>query len=155
MESSHAKSLFEDVLVRAKAKFSFTIDNFVIMGNHYHLIIKPGPEESLSKLMQWIMSVYAMAYNRATGRTGHFWGERFFSRVLDSLQQFLKVFEYIDYNPQEARLVEDHRDWPFSGLAHHRSGKRHLIENVPAYLALLVSSHRQLFLPLPNTVRTE
>jgi putative transposase len=154
MDSSHAKLLFEDVLVRAKAKFSFVIENFVIMGNHYHLMIKPGPEENLSKLMQWIMSVYAMAYNRETGRTGHFWGERFFSRILDSLQQFLKVFEYIDLNPLEAHLIDDIRDWEFSGLGHHRSGKRHLVENVPECLAMLVSSHRQLLLPAPDIIRT-
>ena len=150
MESSHAKVLFEEVLVRAKVKFSFTIENFVIMGNHYHLIIKPGPGENLSKLMQWIMSVYAMAYNRETGRTGHFWGGRFFSRILDSLQQFLKVFEYIDFNPQKAQLVGNIRDWTFSGLAHHRSGKSHLVEKMPEYLAMLVSSHQQLLLPAPK-----
>jgi putative transposase len=41
LKSEKVKRLFEAVLVRAKANFVFQIENFVIMGNHYHLILKP------------------------------------------------------------------------------------------------------------------
>jgi len=67
LQSDRMKDLFIEVISRAKKKYDFSLDNFVIMGNHFHFLIKPGKKESLSKIMQWILSVFAMAYNRITG----------------------------------------------------------------------------------------
>ena len=122
LESGKVKRLFEDVLCRAKTRFVFQLENFVIMGNHYHLIIKPGKNENLSRIMQWIMSVFAMSYNRLFNHCGHVWGSRFFSRVLESLEEYVKVFEYIDNNPVKASLVDLGEDWKFGGLHHRRAG---------------------------------
>ena len=83
LEPEEAKQLFETVLIRAKRRYSFSLGHFVLMGNHIHLIILPHSDESLSRIMQWILSVFALKYNKMTGRTGHFWGDRFFSSVLD------------------------------------------------------------------------
>lgn len=83
--SDEVKRLFIMVLERASRKFTFRVDNFCIMGNHVHLLILPESGTSLSRLMQWILSVFAMAYNKKYGLTGHVWGERFFSRIVDSL----------------------------------------------------------------------
>jgi putative transposase len=149
LDSENAKKLFEEILERAKTKFSFSIENFVIMGNHYHLIIRPLNGENLSKIMQWIMSVYAMTFNHRNGRTGHFWGSRFFSWVLDSLQQFLKTFEYIDQNPIKAHLTKNLNDWQFGGLAHHRAGKYHIVDLLPDFLLVFCITHTQLLLPRP------
>ena len=46
------RELFMTVLRRAKRKFVFSLKNFCVMGNHIHLLIKPGTGESLSKIMQ-------------------------------------------------------------------------------------------------------
>ena len=62
LDSGAYKELFLSVLKRAKARYSFRIENFTIMGNHFHLVIVPGKGESLSSIMQWIMSVFAMAF---------------------------------------------------------------------------------------------
>jgi putative transposase len=61
--------------------------------------------------MQWILSVYAMAYNKRFHRTGHFWGERFFSRIIDSFFDYLQTFEYIDKNPLVAGLISEICNW--------------------------------------------
>ncbi len=143
------KLLFEEILFRAKTKFSFSIENFVLMGNHFHLIIRPGKNENLSRIMQWILSVFAMAYNRRHGRSGHFWGNRFFSTMLDTLQQLIKTFEYIDLNPVNACLVNNVWEWHFGGIFHHRSGKRHLVTKLPDWITIIISTHFQLLLDSP------
>jgi REP element-mobilizing transposase RayT len=69
------RELFMGVVEKAKKKFNFELLNFVVMGNHVHLLIRPGEGESLSKIMQWIMPMFTRAWNRANGyRTGRLWG---------------------------------------------------------------------------------
>ena len=80
------RELFMLILKQAKKKFVFSIKNFCIIGNHVHLLIKPGPGESLSKIMQWLLGVFAQAWNRKHGLSGHLWGDRFFFQ--DNLRHF-------------------------------------------------------------------
>lgn len=145
-DSKGIGDLFLQVVRRAKQKYDFRIENFCIMGNHYHLMIRPGPRESLSRIMQWIMSVFAMAYNRLHGYTGHVWSCRFFSRIIWTFWAFMKVFEYIDANPVKANRVSDASKWRYGGLWHEHQGYRDIIVMPLAYTALAFPGHAPLLL---------
>ena len=146
LNMSAMKELFLSVVKRAKAKYEFRLENFCIMGNHFHLVIQPGRGESLSAIMRWIMSVFAMAYNKIKGFTGHVWGCRFFSRIIASLWELLQAFEYVDNNPVKAGQVEDRREWRWGGLWHVRTGRRDLVEAIADWLKPLLPEHGQLLL---------
>jgi REP element-mobilizing transposase RayT len=88
------------------------------MGNHIHFLIKPGKAGSVSELMQWIKCNFAKAWNNAQGRTGHVWGERFYSRIIEGMTDFLRVREYIAENPVKVGLVEQAAEWIFGSLYH-------------------------------------
>lgn len=139
-DREYSKILMMQTILRAKRKFAFSLENFCIMGNHYHLIIKPGKHENLSRILQWIMSVFAMAYNRHFNLSGHVWGERFFSRILQSLKEYLRIFEYIDDNPVKAGLVRSKAMWPFGRFAYKMSLARFLIDPLPRRIARLTAS---------------
>jgi putative transposase len=111
--------LFLEVVARCKKKYSFKMANFDVMGNHVRFIILPGKNSPLPKIMQWINSVFAKAYNKLTGQSGHVWKERYFSRIIETIQQFIATFEYIVKNPLEANLVQYARDHQPSGLYHY------------------------------------
>ena len=98
MKPDEIKVLYEKVLAECKRKYVFLVIHFGIMDNHVHLIIRPG-RESLSKIMQWLNSVFAMRFNRLTGRCGHVWKCRFWSKIIDRIEQFKAVFDYISFNP--------------------------------------------------------
>jgi putative transposase len=113
--------LFLDFIKRTKKKYSFSIYNFCIMGNHIHLVIRPDKDSSLSKIMQWLLGNYAKAWNKAHGVTGHFWGDRFFSKVISSTaESFRKAFEYASRNPVVAGLVTKIEEWQYGGLCHFK-----------------------------------
>ena len=97
MKPDEIKVLYEKVLAECKRKYVFLVIHFGIMDNHVHLIIRPG-RESLSKIMQWLNSVFAMRFNRLTGRCGHVWKCRFWSKIIDRIEQFKAVFDYISFN---------------------------------------------------------
>lgn len=121
LETPAFKFLMEHVIARAKKKYNFRIENYVIMNNHFHLIIIPREKESLSRIMQWILSVFAMDYNRLTGHSGHVWGERFFSLILQTFMQYIRTSLYIDNNPLVAGLSDYLGEWPFSALFYKKN----------------------------------
>lgn len=144
--SAKIKDLFLTVVKRARGKFDFTIENFCIMGNHFHFIIHPHGKESLSRIMQWILSVFAMTFNRLFKYQGHVWGERFYSKILENIDIFINAFEYIDQNPREAGLIMDIRDWLYGALAHVRKGCFEIVDSPPLYIRVLFPRHNQLLI---------
>ena len=134
--------LFMDVLKRAKIKFDFSIKNFCIMGNHIHLIIKPGQKESLSKIMQWLLGVFAQLWNKKHNLSGHLWGDRFFSRIILGILDFLKVFLYIDHNPVAAGIVNQPGQWEYGGLWHHKNQIQEIVDPVDPTLEDYLPEHK-------------
>lgn len=141
LDSRGMKELFLNTLSRAKKRYKFRVENFCIMGNHIHLMIRPEAGESLSRILQWILSVFAMAYNRIHELTGHVWGCRFFSRILSGLREFLAAFDYIDRNPLNAHQVRNPRDWRYSGLWEDRYGYRTVVDRPELYVEMTVPDH--------------
>jgi hypothetical protein len=45
--------------------------------------IKPADGLQLPAIMQWLKQTFAVRFNRCTGRTGHVWGDRYWSQVLE------------------------------------------------------------------------
>ncbi len=114
------------------------------MGNHFHFIIQPSRGTSLSSVMQWILSVFAMAFNKLLGLTGHVWGCRFFSRILENLREFIMAFIYIDNNPIKACKVYDSWKWPWGGSWHNRVGRRDLVESPAVWLLPFIRENCKL-----------
>lgn len=122
-ELPEAKEHFLQLIARAKEKYRFQLENFCLMGNHFHMIIRPQEGTSLSVILQWILSGFARYWNRVHGFVGQgsVWGQRFFSRILTTMADYLHTFGYIDLNPVRAGLALDPSDWPFGRHGLHRN----------------------------------
>jgi len=131
LEPEAMKALFLRVVSRAKTKYRFRLENFCVMGNHFHFIIQPAHDSSLSAILQWILSVFAMAWNRLQGLTGHVWGQRFFSNIISGAHEYLRTFLYIDNNPVVTGLVESPEDWVFGGRGFRNRNHRDLLDDPP------------------------
>ena len=142
--------MFLETLQRAKDKYSFRIINMCVMDNHFHLMIEPARGESLSKIMQWILSVFAQQFNRAYSLQGHVWYDRFKRRIVASLRQFMATFGYIDENPVRAELVARSVDYPYGGLALIRAGPRRLVDRPSQLVELLFPAFRPPALTAPG-----
>jgi putative transposase len=127
-EHDETKKLFLTVLKEAKKRYAIRVKNFCIMGNHVHLLIWPGSDESLSKIMQWILSVFAIRFNHRFHLKGHVWYDRFRSLLIASLRQFVAAFEYIMNNPVKAMLVARPEDYRYNGVCHIRDGDVSIID---------------------------
>jgi putative transposase len=147
LDRGEVRDLFLTFLCRCKKRYRFQVANFCVMGNHIHLQIQPARGESLSDIMRWLLGLFARAYNKSRGLSGHFWGERFHSRILDGLRQFVIAFGYIDENPVKAKLTAFMWDWRHGGVWHSRMRDRSILDRESAWLSLLES-----FRPLPLAI---
>jgi putative transposase len=145
-DSKTDKELMLAVFRDAKTKYLFEVLNFCIMNNHIHLLIKPAKDVSLSRIMQWILSVFAMRWNRLHGTNGHVWGQRFFSRIIENFRDWLRTFLYIDENPVQAHLVEQPWQWQYGGVWHHRMCIPDIVEDMDTIITGLCPNHMRLAL---------
>jgi putative transposase len=141
LNTAEAKEMFLKVLRQAKEKFDFVIDNFTIMGNHFHFIIQPASHENLSKIMKWILQTFAIRYNRKHNLVGHFWCGRFVSWVINSFTEFLHTFVYIDKNPVTARLVQEPCDWIWGALWQRRHGDYSIVDAIDSSIEQYFLDH--------------
>ena len=137
LKSKKIKNLFLRVIKRAKKKYKFSVQNFCIMGNHVHLILQPLENENLSKIMQWILSVFAMRFNKIFNYIGHVWYDRFKSKIIHSFRQFLATFLYIADNPVRAGIVKKADEYMYNGIHFFSKGSYGILDPPPIWLKLL------------------
>lgn len=80
-ERDEIKSFFIKQLRGHNKKFDYEILAFVIMDNHYHLLIRTN-EDSMSKIMFYINNLMGKYLNDKLGKTGHVFEEMLLNRCL-------------------------------------------------------------------------
>jgi putative transposase len=136
LSSSAIKEMFLKVLRDAKRKYAFGIENFCIMRNHVHLVIRPAKGDSLSVIMKWILGVFSLRFNRRVGLKGHAWAERFFSRIITGREDYRRVFEYLQGNPALAGVTPSGLEWRYTGFWHFMAGRTDILGKLPRWLAI-------------------
>jgi putative transposase len=122
------KSLFLDVVKRAKKKYKFSIKNFIIMNNFFRFIVEPLENESLSRIMQLILSIFARKFNKLNGYSGCFWKTRFWSKIIENINELKKTFDEITNYPVINNIVNDAKDYKFGGRYFIQQGTFDIID---------------------------
>jgi hypothetical protein len=78
-----ARSLFGKVLTEAKARFVFEIRGLHLADDLLSFYIRPADGFELPWILKWIKQTFAVRYNLQAGRTGHLWGDRYWSVILE------------------------------------------------------------------------
>ncbi|MFA6397883.1 MAG: transposase [Candidatus Paceibacterota bacterium] len=89
-----------------------SIGAWVLMSNHFHLIITPTENESISKFMQKLTTAYSMYYNKKYKRTGSLFEGKFKSKHIKDDRNLKYLFSYIHLNP--IKLIQ--KDWKEKGI---------------------------------------
>jgi REP element-mobilizing transposase RayT len=79
----NALALFGKVLDEAKKRFVFEIRGLCLADDGLAFYIRPGDGLELPEIMKWIKQTFAVRYNLLAGRTGHIWGDRYWSVILE------------------------------------------------------------------------
>lgn len=90
---------FLDLLGEMTGRFGVQVHAYVLMGNHYHLIIRT-PDANASQAMQWLNVSFSAWSNAKRRRVGHVFQGRFRSTLIDGDGAWLlKASAYLHLNP--------------------------------------------------------
>lgn len=109
---------FIKVLAEACSKFRMRLLAFCVMNNHWHLVVWPDENVSLSAFMHWLTSTHVRRYHKhydLTG-TGHLYQDRYRNRICLDDEGVVGVMRYVESNALAARLVKRAEDWRWSSL---------------------------------------
>lgn len=79
---------------------------FVLMPNHYHLILKQIEEDAISRFMSKTFNSYTKYINTKTERVGDLFQGVFKAVHIESNEQLLHLSRYIHLNPHSAYLIK-------------------------------------------------
>ena len=98
---------------------------YCLMRNHFHLLVRIKQTSQVSDVSKFkpsqyfsnLFNAYAKAINKAYGRTGSLFEERFGRIEVTSDAYASQLIFYIHFNPQKHGFVDDFREWPWSSYA--------------------------------------
>jgi REP element-mobilizing transposase RayT len=96
--------------------YQFRIYAFVLMSNHFHLMVKT-PLANLDDGMGWFMRESSRSLVKAGNRINQTYGGPYFRTVIRGHHHFLNTYKYNYYNPVKAGICDDVSSYPYSTLS--------------------------------------
>lgn len=121
--ADHDRQTFLKTIARMSERFEVTIIAYVLMDNHYHLLIRTN-RPNLSKSMQWLGTTYTTIFNLSNSQSGHLFQGRFKSIVVENEAYLLQLSYYIHRNPLRAGIVQRLIDYPWSSYPAYAYNRR-------------------------------
>jgi REP element-mobilizing transposase RayT len=90
----------------AAARDDFRTVHFCVQSNHLHLIVEARSADALSRGMQGLAIRIARGVNRAAGRKGKLWADRFHARTLRSPSEVRAALCYVLQNTRRHATTE-------------------------------------------------
>lgn len=113
-EDAQDYQVFLKYLRQAKEKYKFKLFSYVLMTNHFHLLLQLESFTDLGEIMQAVCQPYVFYFNTRQKRVGHLFQGRYKAYLVEKETYLLKLTQYIHLNPVRAGMVIDPRQYPWS-----------------------------------------
>jgi putative transposase len=114
---------FLQALAATKERYPLQLFGYCLMTNHFHLLLRPEPGQSISRILQSLTVTHTWRYHQRHHTSGHVWQGRFKSPLIQDDMHLLVVLRYIEANPLRARMVADPAGYRWSSFPHHGLGR--------------------------------
>ena len=117
MTSAERRTSFQEILLNGFHEINAEIIGWVILPNHYHIIVTVETLNDVSNIVQLIHGRTSREWNLQDGLTGKrkVW-YHFSDRMMRNEIQLGQTFNYIHYNPVKHGYVRDVHNWRWSSL---------------------------------------
>ncbi|HKQ22951.1 MAG TPA: transposase [Burkholderiales bacterium] len=115
---------FLDHLAKLSKRFRCSLHAYVLMTNHFHLLLTSDLDTGPSLLMKFLGQRYVQYVNRVYKRSGSLWEGRFRSSLVQTERYVLGCYRYIEMNPVRANMVKHPGEYPWSSYAVNAIGKK-------------------------------
>jgi len=114
-QSDRMAGLFVEVLFHYRGQAKYLLHEFVVMPDHFHLLITP--EESLERAMQLIKGGFSYRARKELNFTGDIWQPSYYDRRVRDLEEYVSFREYIRRNPVKKGLALLPEEYVYSSAA--------------------------------------
>jgi REP element-mobilizing transposase RayT len=134
--------VFADYLHFIWRVYDVRIHSFVLMSNHFHMLITT-PSGNLDLAMNYLLREVSKRIGEKSGRINQIFGGPYHWTVIKNSVHYHHAYKYIYRNPIHAGLSDTVQDYPYSTLR-GLLGLDYL--HIPAYdnLHLIQNPHKQL-----------
>lgn len=130
-------NVFLSFLKECLKRFSWKLYHYVLMTNHYHLILYNQIPKNLSEGVKLLNLKYVQYFRKKYGGVGHLWQDRFKSFIIEDGKYILECGRYIELNPVRAGIVNKPEDYRWSSCHYYFTGiQSDLVSPSPEYLGL-------------------
>jgi putative transposase len=114
LQSDGSARLLIDVLYHYRKEGKYLLHEFVIMPDHFHLLITVGAEVTVEKAVQFIKGGFAFRAGRELGFRAPVWQKGFSEVRVTSTKALRGIRGYIQSNPVKRFLAPTSADYPYS-----------------------------------------
>ena len=105
--------LFLDTLKRYRKQGRFLLHEFVLMPDHFHLLLTPAPDVSLEKALQFLKGGFSFRVKRELRSNVEIWQTGFTEHRVRDWDDFQQHAICIRENPVRAHLAENAIAYPY------------------------------------------
>ncbi|HEX4002842.1 MAG TPA: transposase [Candidatus Acidoferrales bacterium] len=114
LQTTRMSSLLLEVPQQNRRQKRFLLHEFVIMPDHFHLLLTPAPDVSLEKCLQYIKGGFSYRARKELDFTQDIWQQSFTEHRVKDAADYERHREYIWRNPVKRFLVERAALFPYS-----------------------------------------
>jgi putative transposase len=111
-QTTRLAELFMNVLLAYRAQQKYLLHEFVLIPNHFHLLITPTL--TLERALQLIKGGFSFRAKREAGFGGEIWEKSFYDRRVRDWEEYCAFRRYIHLNPVKRGLVLEASEYPYS-----------------------------------------
>ncbi|MFQ5695269.1 MAG: transposase [Terriglobia bacterium] len=115
--SERLAQLFTETLLDYRAQGKYRLHEFVLMPDHFHLLLTPAPGVTLERALQFIKGGFSHRAGRTVSRTLEIWQRGYVDHRVRDENDYLHHRDYIRLNPVRAHLAAAPEDYRY-GSAH-------------------------------------
>ena len=116
-QTDRKSRLLLDVLKENREKSRFLLHEFVVMPNHFHLIMTPAHEISLEKAAQFIKGGFSYRAKKELNYRFEVWERGFTNQRIRDAEDYQRYRNYIHQNPVRAGLCATPEEYPYSSAS--------------------------------------
>ena len=115
------------MLERARQKYRFVVIGYVVMPEHFHLLMTEPEAGDPSVVLKVIKERFTKLLHHGGVRTGSIWQKRFYDFNVCSTEKRVEKLRYIRRNPVKRGLVTAPEDWQWSSFRSYAYGEDGLV----------------------------
>jgi len=136
LDTAAHRDLFLTILEKVRQRFRFVVLGYVVMPDHFHLLISEPQVGDPSKVMQLLKQLYAQRVVPRTRRkqsdaqsslpasnTVHVWEGRFYDFNVWTEHKRVEKLRYMHRNPVKRGLVSEPQQWAWSSFRDYLFGQ--------------------------------